>query len=283
MKRFSERYHYKAPSDVIIREQMPEQIVNAICSCYDKLSVLFNKHYHGGCYNSLNRFVWTNFMNKRYNDFSSSRESIIIEYIKSKEYKWYEKIDLVEFSIDYLFQKSVSAIVWKEAYEELVKCLNCEFERLNYAYRIVNNEIIEITSKEEICAIEEALDESNDNIRKHLSNALELYSARPKADYSNSIKESISAVEAICREYTGEKTLGAALNKLENKGIVIPQMLKTAFEKLYAYTNQSETGIRHALMSVDGAYAPAAEEALFMLVTCSSFVNYLTKKATLKL
>ena len=101
---------------------------------------------------------------------------------------------------------------------------------------------------------------------------------RPTADYRNSIKESISAVEAFCREKTDENSLGKALNHLEANGIIIPKLLKVAFDKLYAYTNQPDTGIRHALMDSDGAYTPASEEALFMLVSCSAFLNYLCRK-----
>ena len=82
--------------------------------------------------------------------------------------------------------------------------MNHHFKRLNFAYRIVNKEIVEITSEEEIKEIETTLSTSKDNIKIHLNNALELYSKRPVADYRNSIKESISAVEAISRNITGE-------------------------------------------------------------------------------
>lgn len=68
------------------------------------------------------------------------------------------------------------------------------------------------------------------------------------------------------------------MNKLESKGIIIHKLLKSAFDKLYAYTNQPDTGVRHALMDDDGDYVPQAEEALFMLVSCSAFINYLNKK-----
>lgn len=108
----------------------------------------------------------------------------------------------------------------------------------------------------------------------HLNKALELYAKKTSGDYRNSIKESISAVEAYCREKTGEGTLGKALNKLESNGIIIPMLLKLAFEKLYAYTNQPDTGIRHALMDDEGIYTPGADEALFMLVSCCSFINF---------
>lgn len=39
---------------------------------------------------------------------------------------------------------------------------------------------------------------------------------------------------------------------MESKGFVFPKMLKTAFVNLYTYTNQPDTGIRHALMDEDG-------------------------------
>ena len=131
---------------------------------------------------------------------------------------------------------------------------------------------------EEIKTIEDSLHRCKENIKVHLQTALKLYAQKPVGDYRNSIKESISAVEAYCREKTGENSLGKALKKLENSGIVLPQSLKSAFEKLYEYTNQPETGIRHALMEEEGNYVPSLEEALFMLVACSAFVNYMQAK-----
>lgn len=115
-------------------------------------------------------------------------------------------------------------------------------------------------------------------MREHLTKAIELCSKRPIGDYRNSIKESISAVEYICRKKTGENDLGKGLSKLEKKGVIIPNLLKKAFDTLYAYTNNEETGIRHALMDEDGTYAPGVDEAIFMLVSCSAFINYLNKK-----
>lgn len=153
---------------------------------------------------------------------------------------------------------------------------NHEFKRLNFAYRIVENRIAEVTAEEEIAAIETALQNPSNGVREHLHTALELLSKRPECDYRNSIKESISAVEAIVRKITGANTLNFV--ELEKKGVALPSVLKQAFDKLYGYTNEKSTGIRHALM--DDANAPGADEAIFMLISCSAFVNYLTKKTT---
>lgn len=201
---------------------------------------------------------------------------MVATYFISSDEKWYRKLDLVEFSVKYVLEYK-SKIPYGYA-EDFISDLNSEFARLNFAYRIVDKEIVEITSDEEIVTIEDALANSTVTVRRHLNEALRLMSQRPLSDSRNSIKESISAVEAFCREKTGESTLGKALSKLENNGIKIPKMLKEAFDKLYAYTNQKDTGIRHALMDDDGTYVPSSDEAMFMLVSCSAFINYLGKK-----
>lgn len=65
--------------------------------------------------------------------------------------------------------------------------------------------------------------------------------------------------------------------KLESSGVKIHQQIKNAFEKLYHFTNDKQTGIRHAL--IEEAYNPDFDEAKFMLVTCSAFINYLKSKS----
>ena len=282
MKLFSERYNYTKASDVIIREKITLEIQNAICSCYDRLQRIFEdiKEYGEDPYVDMERYLWTYFLNQREGNFIKGGLYHIVatNFLEEKRTPWYLKLDLVEFTIKYLHNLGEKNYRYLSVPSSFIDHLNSEFERLNFAYRVVNLEIVEITSKEEIAAVESAMHDTNTNVRTHLNKALELYAQRPAGDYRNSIKESISAVEAYCREITGENTLGKALDKLKDNGLVIPPMLKTAFEKLYAYTNQPDTGIRHALMDEDGTYTPASEEALFMLVSCSSFINYLNKK-----
>lgn len=64
-------------------------------------------------------------------------------------------------------------------------------------------------------------------------------------------------------------TLGDALKSLKDK---IHPAMKGAFEKLYGYTSDAN-GIRHAngLGEGDSTF----EEAKYMLISCSAFVNYL--------
>ena len=65
------------------------------------------------------------------------------------------------------------------------------------------------------------------------------------------------------------------MKKLEKDGgVVIHGAMKTAFEKLSGYTSDSD-GIRHG--GIDFTNAPA-EDAKYMLVSCSAFINYLIEK-----
>lgn len=285
MKLFSERYNYIKVSSVIIREKITPEIQNAICSCYDILKRFFeddNTYSYGyNPYIDMEKYLWTKFLNQREGNFYEGRyyhHIVATQFIEDKNNPWYRKLDLIELTIKYLYKLDTNYNRRISIFHLFVDLLNSEFKRLNFAYRIVNTEIVEITSDEEIVAVESSMQNSPQNIRTHLNKALELYAQRPNGDYQNSIKESISAVEAYCRQITKEKTLGEALNKINGKGLIIPQILKIAFEKLYAYTNHPDTGIRHALMDKTGSYTPASEEAWFMLVSCSSFINYLNKK-----
>jgi len=266
--KFSERYGYEKPSDVIIRERITPEIQNALCNCFHWFSdnLMYN-HYV-----VIERYIWCNFLNQRVDRFRSNSD-IIKNYIQNNEIEWFRKLDLVETVLSLNFE-----YYHLETVSSFTEGLNFEFERLRFGYRVVENQIVGITSEEEIKTIETAIDENKENVKLHLNNALKLYAQRPEADYRNSIKESITAVEAFTREITGDKGLNLA--KLESTGIKIPPVLRNSFNIIYGYTNDPATGIRHALMDETAEYVPGADEALFMLVSCSAFINYLNSKKT---
>ena len=150
---------------------------------------------------------------------------------------------------------------------------NKVFEREYVGYRFIHDQITPITDSTEISEIEEAALINENEVDQHIEKALTFLSNREKPDYENSIKESISAVEAMCGHLIGEKaTLGDALKKLTDNGIYIHPSLQKAFLKLYGYTSDA-SGIRHS-GEIDGPNA-TFEEAKYMVVSCSAFVNYL--------
>ncbi len=232
-----------------------------------------------GSYDDMDKNVWLYFLNKRKDEYpyafihQNRLFGVGLDFITNKETPWYEILDLIEYICRYYKIHKVQNIA--NNFHTSMKFLNLEFSRHNFAYRLIDGRIAEITSENEIKSIEEATNITTSNVKIHLQEALEKLSPT-KTDYRNSIKESISAVECLCRDITGENTLDKALKKLENKGINFNSQMKKGLENLYYYTNDGNTGIRHALM--DDKNAPTADEAIFMLVSCSAFVNYLMKK-----
>lgn len=153
---------------------------------------------------------------------------------------------------------------------------NTLFEREYIGYRFLGDIISPISDESEVGAINSALSNPYASVKMHLTKANQLLADREKPDYENSIKESISAVEALCEIITGIKgkdaTLGSLLKKIENSGVEIHGSMKSAFEKLYGFTCDAN-GIRHA--GDIGGPESTFEEAKFMLVACSAFINYL--------
>ena len=170
---------------------------------------------------------------------------------------------------------SCGEIVW---FKGVTAELNKIMEQEKSGYRFLNDKFINITSEEELAEISQATDSPYESVSTHFRKALTLYSDRKNPDYENSIKESISAVEAMCCIITGatgsQATLGNTLKKLEANGVMIHSAMKAGFEKMYGYTSDAD-GIRHG--GIDFTNAPA-EDAKYMLISCSAFVNYLVEK-----
>ena len=184
--------------------------------------------------------------------------------------EWCEIYDFLEFT--------ASAYPVGPVNEKFMETCNKVLEEELSAYRFVGGQITEITSEEEISEIEQALQIPLAPVKAHLQEALNLMSDRKSPNYRNSIKESISAVESLCRLITkNEKvTLGQCLKEIEKAKVVLHGALKKAFSNLYGYSSSAE-GIRHALLDEPKL---GFEDAKFMLVSCSAFINYLVSKAT---
>lgn len=66
-------------------------------------------------------------------------------------------------------------------------------------------------------------------------------------------------------------SVSTALKKLAGKGVLMNPSAQAALNKLYGYTSDAD-GIRHA--EIDSSTVDF-EDAKFMLVACSAFVNLL--------
>jgi hypothetical protein len=269
MSTFAERYGYRPIRDSIQRESMDGPLRNALWDAFNSAvlshtnSFKLTKNQDAELVKLMSR-LWNGFF-KQPTDTIPDGWSTCVEELRNyfMTCAWYDAYSFLEF------------VVQNSSYGATLKKLAGTFmKREMSAYRFVNDEIVEITNEVEIAAIESATTSSARSVATHLSSALALLSDRQSPDYRNSVKESISAVEAAAQILTGDKsaTLGKALKSL-------PQPLHPAFEagltKLYGYTSDAN-GVRHAL-SADSTIDAA--EARFMLIACSAFVNLLRERS----
>ncbi len=249
-------------------------IVNLLRSSYQK--VFFNETFDEEK-NKLIIEILSNIYLQQINYHPSTfydEDRVFNNYINTTIYK--DDYGAVFTVIEYIVQK-LDIIARKHYLHNifLFESFNNLFEKEYVGYRFVNRIIVPITSSTEIEEINSALALPYDNIKKHLEKALTLMSDREKPDYENSIKESISGVEAMCSIILGTSgTLGATLKKIEKvKAVSIHPALSAAFEKLYGYTTDANSGIRHAA-KIGGADS-TFQEARYMLIACTAFINYL--------
>lgn len=282
MKLFSQRIGKKPIKSVIQTESLDEELKNAlwngltifywdkkvendrIKSNYDDVVVLLTR-------------IWIHFFKHRLDEMPSTfnqLQPILKQFYFEAE--WYQIYDFIEF-----VPLNYTPEYFSQTNGNFIEYCNNVLERELSAYRFVNGTLTQISSKEEVESIKEALDIHDilKPVKTHLNRALELFSDRKSPDYRNSIKESISAVESYCSILTGnpKATLGQALKQIERDNNIHPALRKS-FSSLYGYTSDAD-GIRHALLDDDNLNQ---EDAKFMLVACSAFINYLRQKEAKK-
>ncbi len=210
--------------------------------------------------------LWADFFKLPVDDRPNFIE-VLVEKIRGYFFdcRWFEAYDFTEFCVKY----------YGEGYAERV---NQILERELSGFRVIDGKLAPISSTEEVAAIQHAIsDETFPGASTHLKTALDLLSNKTNPDYRNSIKESISAVESMSCALTESKsaTLGAALEELA-KTHPLHGALKEGFKKLYGYASDKD-GIRHALLE-ESTLTQA--DAVYFLVSCSAFVNYLKVKSS---
>ena len=274
MKSFSERKGLKVVRQIIQTDGMTDELRNSL-------------------WNTLQLVVWDsdNFMHHRYDklpeidDFSAH---LWFHYFKKPidERPSFAFIDrserILKIIRDYFF-----AAAWNEVYDflefvvatflkskpRLAEFLNQILVIEMSAFRFIDGKLVDITGEQEREMLEEALADTRfAGVSTHIDRALTLLADRKNPDYRNSIKESISAVEAMARLVSSnpKATLGEALKALEKTG-KLHVALKDGFSKLYGYTND-ENGIRHAMLDEPNL---TQDDAKYFLLTCTSSVNYL--------
>jgi hypothetical protein len=268
MELFSRRYGLKPKKTKIQKDDIDEDLRNSLWSmlkiCYWD-TVQYSRMGGWVIPDDTRKYIqllWLFYFKKPIDTIPNNWEGIF-DLIRNYYFqcKWDEVYDFIEFTAnnypnDY-------------ANEKFRNSCNSFLETELSGYRFVGKLIVPLTSKEEIEEVEKALVIPIDTVAQHIKRSIELFSDKTNPDYRNSIKESISGVEAMCQKITKnpKATLGDALKLIPN----LHPALKEAYSKLYGYTNDSD-GIRHALQDKTDLNVG---DARYFLVVCSAFINYL--------
>ncbi len=282
--RFSQRIGKRPVKTVLQVESIDSDLRNRLWNTV--LEVFFNKlknyssNYEESQKERVCKLIWKEFYNFPIDEipsYSNSNEVYIVGFINYIR-KWFFKAEWVDI---YDFIEFIAILDNRATNIGFTKKCNLALEKEVAGYRIVNEKVVQIISEEEVQAIEEATANTDQwiSVSTHLRTAIDTLADRKTPNYRNSIKESISAVEAFCKIVTKDNkaTLGKALTEIE-KQHQIHGALKTAFSAIYGYTSDSG-GIRHALL--ESNIKTEFEDAKFMLVVCSAFINYLKTKIKL--
>ena len=281
---FSQRIGKTHLNKEIQLESIDDELKNGLWNVYDLFILQKINDEHDYTFNIrpsvfFSNSLWHHYFKKPIDQIPSQFYRVQTEirnYFFSCE--WYNLYDFIEFNIDLvqenIFRHSINV-------EKLFQTFNEILEREFAAYRFIEQKLSPITNPTEIKEIEESFSvtESFTSLKScntHLKSALSKLSDRLNPDYRNSIKESISALESITKIISNnpKDSLGGALDKIKGK-LKIHSALERGFKQIYGYTSDTD-GIRHALTEEATC---DFEDAKFMLVSCSAFINYLVIKA----
>ncbi len=192
-----------------------------------------------------------------------------------------------EYDYSYIlefFERTYRSIQDKDAYIGVINN-TLEEEKLNYR---INKEgqFIKVCNNTEFDSLNETSSNSKGAVKDHFDKAVLEYSKRDKnINYDEVCNESIKAVEALARKLLGkeykDKTLGQCLDPLRQK-LNIPMFAYKPIKEIWEDSNRGDTSTRHA--KYEGSNQSTGEpKAYFILITCSSFINYMYKTHSDKL
>lgn len=248
-------------------DEMTDEVRNRL---WNKIKIYIDSFSSGYLdRDGLLKYLWDRFFKEdvdslKHNSGYSSGSYYYIGQIKSKffQLEWYGIYDFLEFLLSV---KNYKKVVFVDMINEI-------FTDERVPYKIIGCCVTPLISGEQAEEVQIAIENRYAEVSGHIKKALEFYKKRPVADYKNSIKESISSIEALARIALNKPnaTLGAL-----SKSLNIHPAFKKAINELYGWTSD-EGGIRHSENGKE--FNTGEEEARFMLVECSALVNYIISR-----
>src|ERR1700722_4355523 len=212
---FSERQGLKPIRQVLQIDSIDTELRNRL---WNILSDSFPNYEKGYTFSHPKNVYFLSFCRKLWHEYFKQATDLIpltpeLALNQIRKYfftcEWFEVYDLLEFIVPSSHNLAFTT-------ETINKVLASELS----AYRFVDGKLAPISSELEKQSIETAIARTVGGYSmasEHLQQAVTLLARKPAPDYRNSIKEAISAVEAVCAIITGnpKATLGQALKVIE--------------------------------------------------------------------
>lgn len=183
---------------------------------------------------------------------------------------WIATLEMVEG-----FGDALNSVLGEQFGDEYRRLVNELLTKGLVGYRFIGVELVAVDDAQSASEIEEAIAGASNAARGHLERAVTLLADRQSPQYAKVAGEAILAVEATVHALTGKKTLGDGVKELGNRGLPVHPAIVRAWSAMYGYASDAG-GMRHA--NINGEEVDAAM-AVYLLVTCSAFVNLLAKVA----
>ena len=188
---------------------------------------------------------------------------------------------------DYSYIYSILEYAYMEIEEEekFIEAINGVLEREKCNYRMnPEGEFIKVSDGNELELLEKASNSNINPVDEHMKNAITEYSQRTdNINYDTVCHEAIKAVESLAKSVLGDsykdKTLSQCKGELRDQ-LNIPPFVMAPLDKIWEMSNQE--GIRHGKKETSDAIIIGEPEAYYILMTCSSFINYVLKIQTKK-
>jgi hypothetical protein len=255
-EKFSERYGYKSEESALIYENAPEQIRVGLREVLEICGYKTPSNQRTIVCKALRRMPdennWTDYPNV---DFEVTE--LINGLIWYNFYNLCEKLSKriggnFEDNLNKLFREENIGYQIKEG--KIDKLGTADFRKITeQAMLILSSPRFEVPSKQ-------------------YSKAMNFRNSLPP-DYPNAVKEAVNSVEGILQIVA--KMPGVAMPAiLTGLNPQLPSGLKKLYDGLYGYGSGSE-GARHSGV---GGHVPTAEEAEFIIHSCSAAIRYIVHK-----
>ncbi len=237
-----------------------------------------------------NSFIESTFYRDNYNRiFINNKTSLdISKLLNEKLYPGNEcKFDIINIifdKYDYSYIYSFLEIIYKhiDSYikKELKNGINNILEKEKCNYRMGKDGLfIKVSNENDLENITSALKIKSKTTREHLNSAIAEYSKRDNnINYNTVCSECTCAIESFAKSILDNKYKRYTLNKLIKplrEKLNIPSFITISIEEIWDFVN--EHNIRHGQGDNTKVIDITEKEAYYILMTCSSFINYINK------